>query len=1007
MPVSPVRNQDSVVPEEASTDRNVERPGRRRLLRLAAAAGIALSLYTLCGFLLVPRLARWAIQEKGRAALHREVTLREVRFNPFTLELNLTGLRIRDRDRQPLFSLDRLHLELAPSGIFKRAWRLRELRIDRPSVELRILRDGKLSVADLLTGDNNSAPLTRLIIDRFVLRDGKLDFIDESVTPPVAVSLTPVNAEVRDLVTLPEQRGEHALSIAFAAESTKSSIRMIGQQTISPFGLFGRIEARNIALAPLAERLDPGAPILLRRGQADVSVDYALRRHKAGGLQLEATRGELTATGLALSPRGQSAEELVIPRLEVRDARIAFPVRRVEIGSVRIIEPRGSMGWDTQGRFNWTSQSGAPQDRQPSSAQPPVAARWSVKLDKTTIERGALHIENQQTATPVRLDLDGMTIEATGISNSASAPILLSAAANANGHGRISLRGTLVPSPFSLDCQSSLSAIELIPFRPYADSIRGLTLAGGSFSFDGRMLFSSQQPYLIEGSGVISGLEFLDANNQRLLGCRTATLHQLRFDGSSSRSRIRAVDVDGMYANVEIDKQKNLNLSAIGSSSSDTAEAKKGSFDIGLINIRNGTIDYRDDSLVLPFVTAISSTNGKISDFSTTGSAASTIRLDGDVADHGSMRAEGTMQADDPFAGTDLSMRFKSIPMPKLTPYFAEFAGYEIERGTLDLDLHYRIVDRKLAGDHRVVATDLTLGKKIGGTKAGFAVRLAVALLKDRNGLIALQVPIEGNVDSPEFNYRAVFWEALKTILGSVVKSPFRALGRSMGIDGENLELVSFDPGMATFIPPEAEKLRKIAGELAVRPELTLEIEGRFDPELDAEEMRKAKLESLIAARREAPKTGATEPPSLETILETLYSETFSPERLAQERAKFTTAPAPPQPEPPKSERGRKTAPPATAAAAAAPSFDGDGFYDEIRRQLVAAQTISSDELRALGRARAAAIASALTSSGTLQATRLKALEPTEAKRKLGSQEVRSEMKLSTRRLGSAASTDD
>ena len=963
-------------------DTRSARPRRRGLLRLAAAAAIVLAIYALTGFLLVPRLARWAIEEKGRAALHREVTLREARFNPFTLDLELTGLRIRDRDRQPLFSLDRLHLELALSGVFRRAWRLRELQIDRPHVALRILRDGKLSVADLLTGDNHSGTLPRLIIDQLAIRNGKVDFVDESVHPPVAASLTPVNALVRELVTLPEQRGDHALSIAFAGEKTKGSIRMTGQQTISPFGLSGRIEARNIALSPLAERLSSSGPILLRRGQADVSIDYALRRRKGGGLQIETTRGELTATGLALSPRGQSSDQLVIPRLEVRGAGIAFPERRVAIGSVRIIDPRGSIGWDPQGRFNW-SQGAAPQSPPPSSGQPPVAARWSVKLDKTTIEGGALHIEDQQTTTPTRLDLDGMTIEATGISNSVSTPIVLSAAANANGQGRISLHGTLVPSPFALDLQSSLAAIELIPFRPYVDSIHGLALAGGNLGFDGRMRFSSQQPYLIEGSGVLSGLEFLDASNQRLLACRTATLRQLRLDGSSSRFRIGAVDADGMYANVEIDKQKNLNLSAIGSS--DPNKAKKGSFDVGLIDIRNSTIDYRDDSLGLPFATAISSATGKIRDFSTTSAAASTIRLDGDIADHGSLRAEGTMHAADPFADTDLSMRFKSIPMPKLTPYSAEFAGYAIDRGTLDLDLHYRIVDRRLAGDHRVVATDLTLGKKVGGTKAGFAVRLAVALLKDRNGLIALQVPIEGNVDSPEFNYRAVFWEAVKTILSNVASSPFRALGRSIGIDGENLELVSFDPGMATFIPPEAEKLRKIAGELAVRPELTLEIEGRFDPELDAEEMRKARLESLIEARRNASKTGATEPPALETILETLYSEAFSPERLAQERAKFTTTPE----------------------SKAASSFNGDAFYDEIRKQLVAAQTISSDDLRALGRARAAAITSALTASGTLQTTRLATLDPTEAKRKPGSQEVRSEMKLSTRGLGATGSPDD
>jgi uncharacterized protein involved in outer membrane biogenesis len=997
------------VSEETSVDRSIEHPGRRRLLRVLAAAGIALGVYALCGFLLVPPLARWAIETKGRAALHREVTLREARFNPFTLELNLAGLRIRDRDRRPLLDLERLHLQLAPSGVLRRAWRLHDLRIEGPVAELRILPDGRLSIADLFTNDDKSTALPRLIIDRFAIHNGKLEIIDESVTPPVTASFAPANAEVRELVTLPEERGEHTLAIAFDSGGSKSSIRMTGTQIISPLGLSGRIEARNIALPPLAARLTSGGSILLRSGLADLGIDYDVRRGKGGGLQLQASRGELTATGVTLAPAGQGggqgAAQLAIPRLEVRDARIAFPARRVEIGSVRMIGPRGSIGWDAQGRFAWASQGGAPQSAQPAAAAPsappigrPAGEQWSVTLAKATIEHGALHIDDLQQATPVRLDLNELTIEASGISSNSSAPLAVSAAANANG-GRVSLHGTLIPSPFSLDCQSSLAAIDLSPLRPYVDTVPGLTLAAGNLGFDGRMLFSSQQPYLIEGDGAINGIEFLDAGGHRLLASKAATLHKLRLDGSSSQVRIRSIDVDGMYANVEIDKQKNLNLSAIGGPA--TNEPKKGSVDIGVINIGNGTIDYRDDSLVLPFATAISHANGKISDFSTTGAAASTIRLEGQVADHGSMNAEGTMHTAEPFAHTDLSMRFKSIPMPALTPYFAEFAGYEIERGALDLDLHYQIVARKLIGDHRVMATDLTLGKKVGGTKAGFAVRLAVALLKDRNGRIALQVPIQGDIDSPEFNYRAVLWEAVRTILSNVARSPFRAFGRSMGVDAENLELVSFDPGMATVMPAETEKLGKIAAELAARPELTLEIEGRFDPELDAEELKKARVESLIATRRDAPRTGATEAPSLETILETVYSETFSPARLEEERAKFTTAPAPPPPEPSKNERGSKLAPKPAAVVAAATHFDGNGFYDEIRTQIAGAQTISTDELRALGRARAAAIAAALTSGGTLQATRLKALDPVEAKRKPGSQEVRSEMKLSTGQSGS------
>ena len=104
---------------------------------------------------------------------------------------------------------------------------------------------------------------------------------------------------------------------------------------------------------------------------------------------------------------------------------------------------------------------------------------------------------------------------------------------------------------------------------------------------------------------------------------------------------------------------------------------------------------------------------GSINDFSTTGAAPGSIKLDGNVAEHGSMSAAGSMRMSDPLAGTDVAVHFRSVPMPDLTPYSAEFAGYSIERGDLDLDLHYAIAGGKLKGDHRVVAKDMTRGGKV------------------------------------------------------------------------------------------------------------------------------------------------------------------------------------------------------------------------------------------------------------------------------------------------------
>ena len=902
------------------------RPWLRRLVWLAAPV----VAYTLAGFFVAPVLMRWGIQKKASAALKRQVTVADTAFNPFTLEARLGNLRVLDRDRQPLFSVAAVRFRLGPSGVFRRAARLRELTIDRPSFQVRVLPNGKLSFADLLVPSGDNSPPARLIIDHLQIRGGKLDVTDESVTPRWTTSFTPLNAELHDLVTIPGEKGDHALSIG----SGKTLIRIAGRQSLEPFGFTGHVDLKRLDLGSIAERFASVAPILPRAGELDAAVDYDL--HKApAGVDFRISRGELIATGISVG-RSDGQELLALPRLEVHDASLAVPAQQARVGSIRIIEPRTSVAWDSQGKFNWATA--------PSTAAPAKGKPWQVLVDKAAIENGALHFADEQR--PVALDLTNLTIDATGITNDTTKAVSITAKAN-NGAGTIALGGTITPSPFVLDCKTTLSQIDLTSLRSYMQ-VPGMTLGAGSAGFGGRLLINNT--YLVEGDGTLDGVELVDAAGGRLLGCRKASMRQARFDGAASKFRIRGVEVDGMYANVVVDKQRKLNLAAIGGGKTETPSTTQSSFAIGTIRLVNSTIDFRDESLALPYATSIRSARGSITDFSTTGVAPGSIKLDGNVAEHGSMTATGSMRMSDPLAGTDVTVNFRSVPMPDLTPYAAEFAGYSIEKGDLDLDLHYAIAGGKLKGDNRVVAKNMTLGGKVGGSAAGFAVRLAVALLKDRDGKIDLVVPIEGPVDDPQFDYRSVMWQAVKTILGNAAKAPFRALAHSMGITGDNLELVSFDPGESTIAPPQLETLHKVGSELASRPEIELHIEGRFDTDLDTPALKKAKLESLIAPRRDSA--------TLDSILESLYTEAFSADRLAAERAKFPNEPA--------------------------------GFYDALHAQLLEAQPVSNADLQALAKARADAIAAAVAS------TRVKTMEPAAAKRREGSQQIDAEMKLQT-----------
>jgi hypothetical protein len=320
-----------------------------------------------------------------------------------------------------------------------------------------------------------------------------------------------------------------------------------------------------------------------------------------------------------------------------------------------------------------------------------------------------------------------------------------------------------------------------------------------------------------------------------------------------------------------------------------------------------------------------------------------------------------------------------------LTPYFAQFAGYQVKSGVLDLDVDYVVKDRRLVGDHTVVAHDLVLGPRVKDSKApSLPIRLAVALLKDREGRINLRVPVEGTVDSPEFNYNAVFWSAMRTILGNAAKAPFRAIGRLFGRDEDDLELVEFDLGKSELLPAEQEKLIKVAEHLSPKPDLKLTVEGRFDPEADQTALKQQKLTQLIDSRRESAGAVAAvnDASTLETILEGLFVEQFSAEALEAERQRATSV-TPTNATPAQTE-------------AAPPRLDTAAFYERLRARLLEAQVVTEADLGQLASARATAIVETLNKSGSIEPGRVVAAPPEPAKRKkAGSARVASEILMS------------
>jgi hypothetical protein len=183
-----------------------------------------------------------------------------------------------------------------------------------------------------------------------------------------------------------------------------------------------------------------------------------------------------------------------------------------------------------------------------------------------------------------------------------------------------------------------------------------------------------------------------------------------------------------------------------------------------------------------------------------------------------------------------------------LTPYSGTYAGYAIERGLLNLDLQYRLEENRLEGDNRVVVDQLKLGERTDSDKAvDLPIELALALLTDANGVIDLAVPVSGNLEDPSFSLGSVIGKAFLNLITKAVTAPFNLLANLVGSE-EDLERVTYPAGSTALDEKGRLKLSQLAEALAQRPELTLVIQGRFNPTVDrASLQRQALTQDLLA----------------------------------------------------------------------------------------------------------------------------------------------------------------
>jgi len=940
--------------------------GRLRRWRWPLAGLAALLLYGLAGFFLAPWLIERQLPQALRTSLGREATIGVVAVNPFTLSLRLQAFELRDQDESRLAGFEDLFVDVSVSSIWNRALTLSELRITAPY--LNVVRDpgGAINLLDLASSGAEqpaaeSEALPRFVVQQFRLDKGTVDFTDKVPATPFRTTAGPFDLALDDLSTLPDALGRHQLAITL---ESGTRISVSGDLAINPLQASGELTLDGPALGLLQRYLKDQLRFVVQGGTTQASLRFALQA-SAGGSP------EILVSELAVRLSEVSLDAEMAPgffgfeEFSIKGGRFAWPAREVSAEQVLLAGAKVKLNRDADGHIDLVEllapeEAGEP----PPEAVPAEAeASWSVRIAEIALRDLSADVVDRAPASPAQLVISDLDVSLRGLASEPGARFPLEAGLALGSGGTVKLRGELTALPgFGLDADIEMADVALAPLQPYLSEFARVQLRGGTLGLDGHLASGADEVLAFAGDLRVNGLETHDqVKKERLLAWRELALDDLKLSVDANRLRVGRVRLDRPFGRVFIARDQSTNIGDLvvepaPSAGAPAAEPGKPlDARVGRLLVRSGEVDFTDLSLPLPFAARVRELEGEFTAIDTRSAAPSRLRFEGRVDEYGLARAEGEVRASAPADLADVSVTFRNIEMAPLSPYSVKFAGRRIARGKIDLDLRYRLEDRRMIGANKIVIDELELGEKVPHPDAvDLPLGLAVALLKDAEGRIDLDMPVSGSLDDPEFAIGGVLWKAFVTLVTKVATAPFRLLGGLVGGGSEDLGRIDFLPGRADLLPPEREKLARVAEALGKRPSLGLEIPAVVDRESDATVLRLAKLQALVDEQLAA--TGVVRPGrdlerSTRRAVEALFAAQFPGESLGSVEERFKAVPG-------DDPQGK-------------PRVDELAYLEELRTRVAERQVVSDEELDALGAARAAAIRDELASVHGIEPRRL------------------------------------
>ncbi|MBA4417028.1 MAG: hypothetical protein C0392_03815 [Syntrophus sp. (in: bacteria)] len=572
-----------------------------RAIKILVWATGFIALFSIIGFFVVPPVMKSVLIKKLSENLNRDVFIKQIKVNPYTLSVSVKGIAIKNRGKTETFvSLDELFINASIASVFKRAIIIKELRIAGPYVRIIRNNDESYNFTDLITPKERGEgapkkPLTEkkakpllFSVNNIVISAGSIDFFDGP--KKVQHTIKDMNIAIPFISNIKHYVNTY-VQPSFSAHINGAPYILTGKAKpfAEPRETNLDIDIKNLDFPQYMAYLPIKPNFILRSGSMDLMsrISFVQPKDKAPSLVIT---GDIALKNIAVDDL-QKHPVLRLPSITASISSIEPLLKSAHLSKVVITAPDLNVKREKDGSINLASlvaeekktpQKGVSSKKAPanvsSRADSKTPAKTTAKTDEVPpfkasvdeflIEKGKASFRDLAAPHPVDVSVTDLNLKCENISTAKENKGALALSLALNKKGTISAKGPFAIDPVSADLAIDLKRIDIRPFQPYFTDKVKINTTSGYINTAGKVTISIVEKTGLKakfmGKVLMADFASVDKlNGDDFLKWKALSLSSMDVGYNPLYVHIGAVSLADFYARVTLNPDGTLSLRKI------------------------------------------------------------------------------------------------------------------------------------------------------------------------------------------------------------------------------------------------------------------------------------------------------------------------------------------------------------------------------------------------------------------------------------------------------------